>query len=179
MFSEVQISKTLSYWLRHRPDAAGLVLSPEGWADIDAVLAAFLNEKTAVDWELLLQVVETSDKTRFQLSADGGRIRARQGHTIEVEADWAKAKPPEQLFHGTVDRFWDSIRTEGLKPGKRHHVHLSPDVATAERVGRRRGTPVVLRIDAQGLASEGTEFFLTGNGVWLVDHVPAAYLSRM
>ena len=101
MSSDVQISKTLSYWLRHRPDAAGLSLSPEGWADIDAVLAAFVNEKTPVDWERLLQVVETSDKARFQISADGGRVRARQGHSVEVEADWTKAKPPEQLFHGT------------------------------------------------------------------------------
>lgn len=171
MKSDVQISKTIALWLRHKPEAAGLTVSPEGWADVDQVLA-----KLGADWERLLHIVETNDKSRFELSADGARIRARQGHSIEVEGDWRRSTPPEKLYHGTIVRFWTAIQSEGLKPMKRHHVHLSPDVETARRVGQRRGKPVVLVVDAAAMNQAGTEFFLTSNGVWLVDHVPPSFL---
>jgi putative RNA 2'-phosphotransferase len=169
--SDVQISKTLSLWLRHKPEAAGLALSPEGWADVDGILAAL-----SIDWERLLHVVETNDKSRFELSVDGARIRARQGHSIQVEADWPRATPPERLYHGTIARFWAAIQTEGLKPMTRHHVHLSPDVETARRVGQRRGAPVVLVVDAAAMTRAGEQFYLTSNGVWLVNHVLPSYL---
>lgn len=173
----IQISKTLSYWLRHKPEAAGLELSSDGWADIDAVLSVLARECKACDWAELLHVVETNDKKRFELSADAGRIRARQGHSIEVDLDWPKADPPAILYHGTVERFVQAILAEGLRPMARHHVHLSADVETASRVGRRRGKPVILLIDARNMASKGHVFRLSGNGVWLADTVPPAFLK--
>lgn len=51
----------------------------------------------------------------------------------------APATPPPYLYHGTVTRYLDAIRTEGLRPMNRHDVHLSPDRETATRVGARRG----------------------------------------
>lgn len=179
MTSDVQISKTLSYWLRHRPDAAGLELSSEGWASVDAILAALDRESIVADWERLLHVVDTNDKARFEISADGDRIRARQGHSITVDGAWVRAAPPEILYHGTVERFLASIKATGLLPMKRHHVHLSPDAETATRVGGRRGSPIVLQIHAARLASDGGEFFVTENRVWLISHVPPAYLDVM
>lgn len=178
MTTDAQISKTLSYWLRHKPEDASLTLSAEGWADVDLVLAALDRKALPSDWERLLQVVETSDKSRFELSGDGARIRARQGHSVAVEADWKPMAPPEQLYHGTVERFWESIRSEGLKPMNRHHVHLSADVETARIVGRRRGEPVILAVDARGLADAGEPFFVTSNGVWLVKCVPQQFLTK-
>lgn len=171
MTSDVQISKTLSLWLRHKPEAAGLTLTHEGWTEVDRVLAAL-----RVDWERLLQVVETNDKSRFELSADGSWIRARQGHSVQVQADWVSVTPPEHLYHGTIAQFWAVIQTEGLKPMKRHHVHLSPDVETARRVGQRRGKPVVLVVDAAAMSKAGAPFLLTPNGVWLASHVPPHFL---
>jgi putative RNA 2'-phosphotransferase len=179
MAQDSQISKTLSYWLRHRPDAAGLTLSPDGWGDVDLILAALAQESLPADWERLLHVVETNDKTRFELSADGSRIRARQGHSVAVEAAWSAAQPPVHLYHGTVERFMPAIEADGLKRMRRHHVHLSPDEETARRVGSRRGVPVVLRVEAQALGEAGAPFFVTSNGVWLVDHVPARYIARL
>lgn len=176
---DLTLSKTLSYWLRHRPDAAGLALDPAGWASVDAVLAAFGAEGRAVGWETLLHVVETNDKGRFELSADAGRIRARQGHSVAVTGDWTRAAPPDALWHGTVERALAAILAEGLRPMARHHVHLSPDPATAERVGARRGRSVVLRIAAGGLAAAGQPFWMTGNGVWLTEHVPPAAIERV
>jgi putative RNA 2'-phosphotransferase len=173
------MSKTLSYWLRHKPEAAGLTLSADGWADVDAVLAALAREHAGCDWVELLHVVETNDKKRFELSADASRIRARQGHSIEVDLDWPKAAPPALLYHGTVERFLAAILAEGLKPMARHHVHLSADIETASRVGQRRGKPVILGVDAQRMDAEGHVFWLTGNGVWLAETVPAVFLRRL
>jgi putative RNA 2'-phosphotransferase len=180
VITDVQISKRLSYWLRHRPDAAGLALTAEGWAEVDQVLAALARDEEPIDWERLLHVVETNDKARFEFSADGSQIRARQGHSIDVSAAWVRAAPPEHLYHGTVERFLAAIEREGLQRMKRHHVHLSVDVETARRVGARRGAPMILRVHAQRLVAEGAGlFFVTPNGVWLVDQVPPAYLQRL
>lgn len=174
---KVRISKTLSFWLRHKPEAADLTLSSEGWADIDAVLAALAAEIDGCGWEQLVDVVETSDKQRFELSADAGRIRARQGHSVAVDLDWPQAEPPELLFHGTVARFLEPILADGLRPMARHHVHLSGDRATAEKVGSRRGDAVVLIVESRRLHLDGQPFLLTSNGVWLTSKVPASYLS--
>jgi putative RNA 2'-phosphotransferase len=175
----VELSKTLSYWLRHKPDAAGLELSSDGWAEVDAVLAALAREKSGCDWAELLHVVETSDKKRFELSADACRIRARQGHSIEVDLDWPPTVAPGTLYHGTVERFLKPILAEGLRPMARHHVHLSADIDTAIRVAQRRGKPMILIIDAQRMESEGHLFRLTSNGVWLADAVPPAFLRLL
>jgi putative RNA 2'-phosphotransferase len=174
---DVRISKTLSLWLRHDPAAGGLELDGAGWTEVDAVLAAFARKRLDCDWGRLLQVVETNDKQRFELSADTARIRARQGHSVEVDLGWPQAAPPERLFHGTVDRFLGAILAEGLKPMARHHVHLSPDLETARRVGARRGRPAILEIAAARLAGGGQAFYLAGNGVWLTAHVPPEFLT--
>lgn len=171
-------SKALSYWLRHNPAAGGLTLDPQGWVDIDILLAALAARGMGGGWPRLIEIVEKSDKQRFELSADAARIRARQGHSVPVELDWPAVEPPPRLWHGTVARFLPAILAEGLKPMRRHHVHLSPTIETATAVGARRGEPVILAIDAAGLAAAGGTFLLTGNGVWLTAHVPPDYISR-
>src|SRR5262245_6872263 len=125
--ADIRISKTLSLWLRHRPQAAGLTLDAAGWTDVDAVLAAFAADGIDCDWDKVLPVVATNDRHRFELSADAARLRARQGHSVAVTLDWPRADPPEHLYHGTVERFLATILQEGLRPMRRHHVHLSPD----------------------------------------------------
>lgn len=145
---------------------------------MDDLLAAFASQGPTLDWEALLRVIETNDKKRFELSADASLIRARQGHSVAVSADWSVAAPPDILWHGTVERFLGHIMAEGLKPMARHHVHLSADRQTAERVGSRRGSPVILRVDAKSLVGAGQKFLLTGNGVWLTEAVPPNALTR-
>lgn len=179
MATDTQISKTLSYWLRHKPDAASLTLTSDGWADVDQVLGALSREHLPADWERLLQIVETNDKSRFELSSDASRIRARQGHSIDVVGAWTRMDPPDELYHGTVERFMDAIQSEGLRRMSRHHVHLSAAIDDARRVGARRGKPIVLCVEASRLAATGVEFFVTTNGVWLVDSVAPEYLRRL
>lgn len=170
-----QISKLLSYWLRHKPEDAGLQLDDAGWTQVDALRDALADR--GVDPAKLEAVVSENDKRRFEFSPDGTHIRARQGHSVSVRLDWPVTSPPDYLYHGTVERFLSSILSEGLKPMARHHVHLSPDIETATRVGSRRGSPTILQVAARELAQSGAEFRLTANDVWLVDSVPAKFLS--
>jgi putative RNA 2'-phosphotransferase len=172
----VRISKLLSLVLRHEPGRMQLVPDDAGWVAVAAVLAGFAASGLPITREELEDVVRTSDKQRFAFSEDGARIRANQGHSIDVELGLAPSDPPPVLFHGTVDRFLASIRARGLLKGQRHHVHLSATVATASQVGARRGKPVVVQVRAADMAQAGHRFFLSANGVWLTDHVPASYL---
>lgn len=174
--SLVSTSKFLSLVLRHRPDSIGLTLDPQGWASIEELVAAASLHGRKLDHDLLLRVVHENDKQRFALSPDGLRIRASQGHSIEVELQLEPATPPEILYHGTVARFLDSIRRSGLIRGARQHVHLSADERTAVIVGKRRGEPVVLEVAAARMNAAGASFYLSQNGVWLTDHVPPEYL---
>ncbi|MGY1637287.1 RNA 2'-phosphotransferase [Geodermatophilus sp. SYSU D00742] len=168
----VRLGKRLSYVLRHAPSSAGLELDAAGWVDVDDLLAALHLTRGELE-----HVVATDDKQRFAFDATGTRIRASQGHSVAVDLGYAAQQPPAVLFHGTVERFLPAILAEGLRPGRRHAVHLSPDAGTARRVGARRGHPVLLRVDAGGLAAAGAAFTRSANGVWLVDAVPPAYLS--
>ena len=172
----VHLSKFLSLILRHQPGKVGIVLDEAGWVDVAELLGAMGRHGRVVSREQLLHVVETSDKKRFALSEDGLRIRASQGHSVGVELGYEPATPPDVLYHGTVERFIPSIRSTGLDKGKRHHVHLSRDVETATKVGGRRGEALVLAIDAAAMARDGVVFYVSANGVWLTDHVPARYI---
>jgi putative RNA 2'-phosphotransferase len=173
-----EVSKFLSYVLRHEPHAIGLALDSEGWAEIDALIAGAKQAGHALDAELIRAVVSRSDKKRFTLSDDGHRIRAVQGHSTNTVAIQREPKqPPEFLYHGTATRFLGSILAEGLRPGERHHVHLSEDVSTATAVGQRYGKPVVIKIEALRMHRQGFVFFQADNGVWLTERVPTRYLS--
>ena len=170
-------SKFLSLVLRHDPGKVGITLDQAGWTGVAALLAACAAHGVVITREELDRVVATSDKQRFALSADGTRIRANQGHSVDVDLALTPATPPDTLYHGTVDRFLDGIRANGLVKGERHHVHLSADTAVATQVGARRGRPVVLVVHAAAMVAAGHVFFRSANGVWLVDHVPVAFLE--
>jgi putative RNA 2'-phosphotransferase len=173
----VRLSKQLSYVLRHRPDSIGLTLDDAGWVEVDDLLAALARHGRPVTRAELDDVVARNDKQRFAFDAGGTRIRASQGHSVPIELGYAAQAPPDELFHGTAARFLPDILAEGLRPGNRHAVHLSPDVQTAQRVGARRGRPVVLRVDAASMAAEGAVFTRSANGVWLVGAVPPRHLT--
>ena len=175
----VDTSKFLSFVLRHQPDAIGLVLDSEGWADIDALIAAAHTDGKRIDRALIDEVVATNDKQRFAVSDDGLRIRAVQGHSsAQVAIQYAEKVPPEFLYHGTASRFLMSIGQKGLIAGARHHVHLSQDETTAVQVGARHGMPVVLTVRAARMHAQGFKFYQADNGVWLTEHVPIAFTQR-
>lgn len=175
----VTVSKFLAKHLRHAPDALGLALRPGGWASVDELLAASERMGFSISYDELIECVETNDKQRFSFDDTGDLIRANQGHSVEVDLQLEEKQPPDVLYHGTVERFLPSILLEGLKKGKRHHVHLSKDIDTARKVGARRGKPIILQVDAGKMNGAGFKFFLSANGVWLTDAVPPTFLTRL
>jgi putative RNA 2'-phosphotransferase len=174
----VRISKTLSYWLRHDPAAGGLELDDGGWADVGRVLEALGRAfDPPVSREELERVVATNDKKRFAL--EGGRIRASQGHSVDVDLAPRRVEPPPVLYHGTTRERWAKIRESGgLSKMRPHHVHLSGDRETARRVGgrHRREEVLVLRVDAAAMRRAGHAFFVSENGVYLTDAVSLEFL---
>lgn len=175
--SHKHASKFMSLVLRHEPEKIGLQLDAQGWADVDDLLQRMADHGVALDRQALQAVVETNDKQRFALSDDGLRIRASQGHSIQVDLGLEALQPPAWLYHGTVARFVGAIREQGLRPGERQHVHLSLDRQTAQQVGARRGAPVILSVDAGRMHADGHVFHRSANGVWLTTHVPPQYIA--
>ena len=173
----IKISKFLSLILRHRPEAMGLQLDPSGWVAVEELLDNCQKHGRALTLEQLHAVVDACEKQRFAISEDGQRIRASQGHSIEIELGYEPAEPPLVLFHGTAEKSLASILVKGLVKKKRHHVHLSSDYGTAAKVGQRHGRPIVLKVDATAMSHGGFDFFCSANGVWLVQSVPVEYLS--
>jgi putative RNA 2'-phosphotransferase len=177
MSDHVRLSKFLSLVLRHEPHKAGLTLDSAGWVEVDVLLRGCAAAGVPITRAELDAIVAQSDKQRFALSEDRARIRANQGHSVEVELDYAAAQPPEVLYHGTADRFLESIRAQGLLKGRRHHVHLSADRAVALEVGRRHGRPILIVVAAATMVRTGHVFFRSANGVWLTEHVPVEFMS--
>ena len=167
-----KISKFLSLLLRHNPQTIGLKLDTNGWADIDEIIEKSKNIE--LNRALIDEVVAKNDKQRFVIKEN--KIRANQGHSIDVDLEFKSVTPPNMLYHGTATRFLDSIMKTGLTKQKRQHVHLSKEIATAIAVGKRHGKVVLLEIDSKKMFDNGYKFYLSENGVWLTDVVPVEYI---
>lgn len=172
------ISKLMSLVLRHQPEAIGLQLDENGWANVEELIQKINANGTKVDVATILIVVETNDKKRFGFNEDKTMIRANQGHSIEVDLNLTPSIPPDILYHGTADRFVDSILKEGLTKQQRQHVHLSRQIETAKAVGTRHGKPIILHINAKAMRDDGHLFYVSENNVWLVDAVPTQYITK-
>ena len=147
-----KLSRFISLILRHNPAAIGIKIERVG------------------GWADVNQLI------------DGTKIRANQGHSIDVVIEMEHRQPPEFLYHGTAGRFIDSIMARGLLPGKRNYVHLSPDYETAVAVGYRHSKPeppVILKIYAGQMAADGYDFMISDNGVWQIAHVLPQYFTIM
>jgi putative RNA 2'-phosphotransferase len=175
--SNKNISKFLSLVLRHEPKKINIQLDENGWVDVDELIIKMNQHKMQLDFKLLEEVVVTNDKQRFSFNEDLTKIRANQGHSIEIDLALDSAEPPANLYHGTVEKFIESIRQTGLQKMSRQHVHLSKIIETAEKVGSRRGKPVILTIATGEMFRDGYLFYLSKNGVWLCNDVPAKYIK--
>ena len=175
----VKISKYLSKHLRHQPERLGLELAPGGWVAVEDLLAACRQHGFPITRDELQEVVARNSKQRFSFDDTGARIRANQGHSVEVDLQLTPATPPDVLYHGTGHGTAAVIEEGGLLRMNRHHVHLSIDVPTARAVGTRHGRPVLFAVDAAAMGRDGHTFYVSDNGVWLVDKVPPHYLHRL
>ena len=170
-------SRFISMILRHKPEVIGITLDEHGWADVSELIEG-VNKVHPLDMETLEEIVRTNEKQRFSFNEDKTKIRANQGHTIPVDVELEEKEPPEFLYHGTADKYVESIDCTGLEPRQRLYVHLSTDKETAAKVGQRHGKPVVYRVNSGQMAKDGYRFYLSVNGVWLTKAVPVKYLEK-
>ena len=170
--------KFLSLVLRHDPEKIGLTLDENGWAEVTVLLEKLAKKGKKLDFDTLKYLVETNDKKRYSFNADFSKIRANQGHSIEVDIKLKEATPPDILYHGTAEKNLDSIFLEGLTKRNRNHVHLSKDIETSIKVGTRHGKPIVLTIDTKAMLDDGIRFYLSENQVWLTNYVEPKYISK-
>jgi putative RNA 2'-phosphotransferase len=173
----IRTSKFLSLILRHEPERVGLKLGEAGWIGVDELLRAVNQHGVSLTLDQLKHIVTTSDKKRFAFSNDDLRIRASQGHSVEVDLQYEPQIPPELLYHGTATQFLDSIRKDGLSRMERHDVHLSAETRVTLQVGGRHGKPVLLIIRVGEMHKAGHVFRRSANGVWLVNHVPPEFIE--
>ena len=170
-------SKYISLILRHKPETIGITLDEHGWANVDELIAG-ISKTQDFNMEMLEEIVRTDEKQRYSFNEDKTLIRANQGHSIPVDVELEKKKPPRYLYHGTGEKYRESIDNQGLIPKSRLYVHLSPDIETAIKVGSRHGKPVVYRVWAGSMHDAGFDFYKSVNGVWLTSKVPTQYIKR-
>ncbi|MGN0586230.1 MAG: RNA 2'-phosphotransferase [Oscillospiraceae bacterium] len=171
------LSKFISLILRHKPQVIGITLDEHGWADVTELIDGINKSgKFTIDMSILEEVVRTDSKQRYSFSEDRTKIRANQGHSVNVDVELRECEPPEYLYHGTAERFVESIMQQGLTPQTRLYVHLSKDTVTAEKVGKRHGKPHIFTVYTGEMYRNGYKFYLSENGVWLTKSVPTEYL---
>lgn len=173
-----KLSVFISLILRHKPETIGIQLDEHGWANIDELINGINNSGRKINMEILEEIVRTDNKQRYSFNENKTLIRANQGHSVPVDVELKEQQPPKVLYHGTASRFLDSIIQDGLKPMSRLYVHLSSDMETAMKVGKRHGEPVVLKINTEGMYNDGIKFYLSENGVWLTKSVDKKYITR-
>lgn len=173
------LSKFLSLILRHKPEVVGIKLDKNGWAKVDELLEGANDKGKEMDLATLEIIVATDEKQRYSFNEDKTAIRANQGHSVKVDLELEPVKPPKILYHGTVERFIESIMRKGLEAQSRIHVHLSETEDTAIDVGERRGEAVIFKVFSGAMYRDGFHFYQAANGVWLTDHVPNKYLDML
>lgn len=172
----VMLSKLLSGLLRHFPGEAGLRPDGAGWVSIEELVDAIKyrwRNKELYQWvrlEHIMAIALTDPKKRFEVKGD--RIRARYGHSINVNIDYPIVEPPKRLFHGTSRDRVSGILRKGILPMKRRYVHLTTDPGIALETGRRHGSPVVIVVNGDCLKKENITVYRATDMIFLVKHVP-------
>ncbi|WP_297523229.1 RNA 2'-phosphotransferase [uncultured Clostridium sp.] len=174
-----KLSVFISLVLRHKPEAANIKLDERGYANVDELIKGMNSVKRKIDFEMLDEIVKNDNKSRYSFNEDKTKIRANQGHSIDVDVELEECIPPSVLYHGTATRFVDSIMSKGIIRGNRLYVHLSKEIDTASKVGTRHGELALLQVDSDKMYREGYKFYISKNNVWLTDFVPVEYVSKM
>ena len=179
-----RLGKFISLILRHKPEMIGIELDRNGWANVDELINGISRsgdvengKEERINFEILEEIVRNNSKKRYEFNEDFTKIRACQGHSIDVDLEFKAVKPPKILYHGTADRFLEQIKKEGIKKKSRQFVHLSETEETAYSVGQRHGKPFIIKVLAEKMYENGKEFFISKNGVWLTDDIEVKYLE--
>lgn len=173
-----ETSKFISLILRHKPEVIGISLDEHGWASVSELIEG-ISKQQSFNMEMLEEIVATDNKQRYSFNEDKTLIRANQGHSIPVDVELPEKEPPKYLWHGTGEKYTESINKNGLIPKSRLYVHLSADEDTAKSIGIRHGKLAMYKVKSGDMFKDGYKFYLSVNGVWLTKTVPIKYLERL
>ncbi|CAG0919255.1 unnamed protein product [Notodromas monacha] len=176
--SDVKLSKTMSWLLRHGALKEGVEISSDGFVRVGDILSR--KEFAGCTLKDVQRIVEQDKKTRFCLRERCGtyEIKANQGHSIRVEdlellPVLSKEEIAGELVHGTYETAWEKIKDEGIRCQNRNHVHMAVDLC-AGKIDERREIPgirssceILIYIDLEAALRSGTRFFKSPNGVIL------------
>ncbi|HCI2563749.1 TPA: RNA 2'-phosphotransferase [Clostridioides difficile] len=179
MSKKDKLSIFISLILRHKPETIGIKLDDYGYADVNELIEKINNTGRNINIEILEQIVKEDNKQRYSFNDDRSKIRANQGHSINVNVELRELEPPKCLYHGTATRFLENIKKEGIIRQSRLYVHLSNDIDTAVKVGKRHGVPVVLKINTGKMYENGYKFYLSENNIWLCKYIPFEYVEKI
>lgn len=177
MKSDKEISKFMSLVLRHNPDKIDIILDENGWTDTAVFISKMNTKGFGLDMKKLEEIVQDNDKQRFAFNDTKDKIRANQGHSVDIDLALLPSQPPEILYHGTSENVIPFIKEQGITKQNRQHVHLSTQIETAIKVGARHGKVVVLPVRALEMYQNGEKFYISDNGVWLTDMVATKYID--
>jgi len=170
-----RLSRFLTFLLRHKPRDYPLAFDREGFAPWQEVVDMVQERFYDVTEEQIRSLIDGAEKKRFELRGD--QVRATYGHSFPVDLGATEAEPPAELYFGAARDLAESMLHSGLKPRDRQYVHLSVTAEEAESVARRHDpSPAILVIDAQAAHAEGIRFYESGP-LFLVEQVPAKFLS--
>lgn len=172
-----KLSVFISLILRHKPEVINIKLDNYGYANVEELILGINKTGRKIDMDALEEIVKTDNKGRYSFNSDKTKIRANQGHSINVDVELKEETPPKYLYHGTSTRFLYMIEKEGIRPMSRLYVHLSEDKETAINVGSRHGEPIILKIDTEKMINDGFRFLISENGVWLTKYISPIYFS--
>lgn len=174
-----KLSVFISLILRHKPEVINIELNEFGYADVNELIKGVNESGRYLDLDILKDIVATDKKGRYSFNNDYTKIRANQGHSIDVKVDLDELRPPQYLYHGTSVENINNILNDGIKRMSRLYVHLSDNTNTALQVGKRHGTPILLKINTERMYEDGYKFYLSKNKVWLTEFVPNNYIERL
>ena len=107
---DIKLGKFLSLILRHKPETVRITLDKNGWVDVNELIEKIKLSGRYIDMEILERIVRENNKKRYTFNENKTKIRASQGHSIEVELNLKEMTPPKILYHGTATRFLESIK---------------------------------------------------------------------
>lgn len=176
MSNDTNTSRFISLILRHKPETIGIELDEHGYANVTELINGINNQGNNISITDLERIVAEDDKKRYSFNDEHTKIRANQGHSVQVDVELKECTPPDILYHGTGRKYIESIKESGLIAKSRLYVHLSSDIETALNVGSRHGEPIAMRINTKSMINDGYKFYRSENGVWLVNDVPYKYV---
>lgn len=172
----IEISKTISYALRHHPEDFNLKLNNNGSVDIGTLIKN-INAKTHLNITLgdITAIMDNARKQRWGISDH--TIRALYGHSFKLAIDYKEIIPPTVLYHGTAPHFLDSIMQQGILPMDRQKVCLSTNENTAKTVALRHDHQryIIITVDAQRASKDGVKFYQGNDETILADKIAPKY----